>query len=243
MNSIIAFLKEQKINILYYIIGFLVLGFAVNIMKASTMGNGAWDTVTINARDYLNQIIGIPWVTMGMVSFTVSFIIMSIIISYRRKIRYLFMLLPMVLVALSIDFWNFVVFYDREASMLVYQIIFFVIGMFLLPLGLTLIVKSYFPAFVFDELMLMFVKITKAKKITYVRLTIEIIGITVGGIFGYLTYYHVDGSFGAVDIGSFILAIVLSPIMTFYFHILKIKKEKPDNIETNNKISKEKTNV
>ncbi|MFW5794537.1 MAG: hypothetical protein ACOCV1_03530 [Bacillota bacterium] len=231
MNSIITFLKKYKINIMYYLIGFLVLGFAVNIMKASTMGNGAWDTVTINVRDYLNRIVGIPWITMGMVSFTVSFIIMVIIISYRRKIRYLFMLLPMLLVALSIDFWNFVLFYDREAYRLLFQLIFYIVGMLLLPLGLTLIVKSYFPAFVFDELMLMFVKIFKAKKITYIRLSIEIIGITIGGIFGYLTYYHIDGSFGAVDIGSFIFAIILSPIMAFYFKILNIKKETPETIE------------
>ena len=231
MNSITTFIKKYKINIMYYLIGFLVLGFAVNIMKASTMGNGAWDTVTINARDYLNRIVGIPWVTMGMVSFTVSFSIMVIIISYRRKIRYLFMLLPMVLVALSIDFWNFVLFYDREANRLLFQLIFYMVGILLLPLGLTLIVKSYFPAFVFDELMLMFVKIFKAKKITYIRLSIEIIGITIGGIFGYLTYYHIDGSFGAVDIGSFIFAIILSPIMTFYFNILNIIKETPETIE------------
>ncbi|MCF7923707.1 MAG: hypothetical protein K9L64_01220 [Candidatus Izimaplasma sp.] len=225
MSNIFAFLKSNKFNILYYISGFLVLGFAVNIMKASTLGNGAWDTVTINVRDYMNNIVGIPWITMGMVSFTVSLIIMLIILSYRKNLRYLLMLLPMVLVAISIDFWNFVLFYDREAINLSIQITFFIVGMFLLPLGLTLIVKSYFPAFVFDELMLMLVKIFKAKRITYARLSIEIIGISIGGLFGYLTYYHIDGSFGAVNIGSFIFALVLSPIMTFYFYVLKIKKE------------------
>ncbi|MDA3931975.1 MAG: hypothetical protein PF513_04485 [Tenericutes bacterium] len=219
------YLTNKRSNIAFYISGILILGFAVNLMKASTLGNGAWDTVTINIRDFFNMELGVEWVTMGMVSFTVSFIIMVIIISYRKKIRYLFMLLPVFLVAFSIDFWNFVLFLDREASQLPYQIIFYVAGIFILPLGLTLVVKSKFPAFVFDELMLMFVKITKAKKITYVRLGIELLGISIGAIFGYLTYYHIDQSFGAVDIGSFIFTIVLSPIMAFYYKILSINSE------------------
>ncbi|QWC00576.1 hypothetical protein KHQ88_03115 [Mycoplasmatota bacterium] len=219
------FLKDKKSSIIFYLSGFFVLGFAINLMKASTLGNGAWDTVTINVRDFLNMNVGLEWVTMGMVSFLVSIIIMTIVISYRKNLKYLFMLLPIFLVAIIIDFWNFVLFYDREASQLVYQIIFYIIGVFLLPLGLTLIVKSKFPAFVFDELMLMFVKITKAKKITYVRLTIELIGIGIGGLFGFLTYYHIDQSFGAVDIGSFILTIALSPIMAFYFKILSIDSD------------------
>ena len=219
------FFIDKRSGLLFYLSGFLVLGFAINLMKASTIGNGAWDTVTINVRDFFNMNLGVEWVTMGMVSFTVSLIIMTIVMVYRRKVKYLFMLLPIFLVALSIDFWNFSLFQEREANQLFFKLLFYVIGVFLLPLGLTLIVKSRFAAFVFDELMLMFVKITKAKKITRVRLTIELIGISIGALFGYLTYYHIDQSFGAVDIGSFILAIVLSPIMAFYFRILSIKSE------------------
>jgi uncharacterized membrane protein YczE len=210
---------------MFYFGGFLTLGFAVNIMKASTLGNGAWDTVTINIRYFFNNIIGYEWVTMGMISFLVSFIIMAIVISYRKKTIYLLMLLPIFLVALSIDFWNIIIFHDRYAEQLVFQIFFYLIGTAILPLGLALIVRSGFPAFVFDELMLMFVKITKAKKITYVRLTIEIIGIAIGSLFGFLTFYHVDQTFGAVNIGSFILTFTISPIMAFYYKTLKIPSE------------------
>jgi uncharacterized membrane protein YczE len=104
-------------------------------------------------------------------------------------------------------------------------LIFYIIGIFTLPLGLSLVVKSSFPAFVFDEWMLMMVKVFKAKRITYVRLSIEILGILIGGVFGYLVYYHIDGSFGAVNIGSFIISVTLSPLMALYFRFLKIKTE------------------
>lgn len=225
MQQVIQFIKDRRYNILFYFSGFLTLGFAVNIMKASTLGNGAWDTVTINIRYFFNNILNVEWVTMGMVSFTVSIIIMAIVISYRKKWVYLLMLLPIFLVALSIDFWNLILFKDQYANQFIYQLVFYLIGTAILPLGLALIVRSGFPAFVFDELMLMFVKITKARKITYVRLTIEIIGIAIGSLFGFLTFYHVDGTFGAVNIGSFILTFTISPIMAFYYKILKIPSE------------------
>jgi len=216
------FLTNKKSSIAFYISGFLVLGFAVNTMNASNLGNGAWDTVFINVSKFFNMNLGIEWVTMGMVSFVVAFIIMAIILSYRKNLKYLFMIFPIFLVALSLDFWNFTLFHDRQADQLIFQIILYIVGILLLPLGLTMIVKSKFPAYVFDELMLMFVKITKARKITYVRLTIEILGISIGAIFGYLTYYHIDQSFGAVNIGSFIITILLSPIMAFYFKLFSI---------------------
>ncbi|MBN2540516.1 MAG: hypothetical protein JXB08_03220 [Bacilli bacterium] len=217
-------LTKNKTHILFYLLGFIVIGLGVNVMKASTLGNGAWDTVTINVRDFLWRNLNQTWVTLGMISFTVSIIIMAIVLIYRKNVKFLFMLIPIALVALSIDFWNLVVFQEREAMTLGYQILFYIVGILLLPLGLTLVVKSGFPAFVFDELMLMFVKIFKAKRITYVRLGIELLGITIGAIFGYLAYYALNGSFGAVDVGSFIFTLTLSPTMTVYFLLLKVER-------------------
>lgn len=223
-SSIGVFMKNNKINFLFYLMGFIILGLSVNLLKASGLGTGAWDTVTINWRDYLSINFNNSWVTIGMLSFLVSFILMVIVIAYRRKPRYLLMLIPIFLVAVSIDFWNLIVFKDQQAIEMVSRIILFISGAILLPLGLSLVVKSTFPAFVFDELMLMFVDVFHAKKITWVRLGIEFTGIFIGSIFGYLTFYHLDGSLGAVNIGSFLLAFTLAPIMTFYYRIFKVKK-------------------
>lgn len=223
MKKTVRMLQAKRQQIAYYISGFFVLGFGVNVMKASDLGAGAWDTVTINVRAYVNLIIGWQWVTLGMVSFLVSLIIMSIVLGYRKQIRYVFMLVPIFLVALAIDFWNIVVFQDRILDQMVWQVLFYGSGIFILPLGLTLIIKSSFPAFVFDELMMMLVHITKAKTITPVRLGIELLGISIGAVFGYLTFYSVDGSLGAVNIGSFVFTIVFSPIMAMWFRVWKVK--------------------
>jgi uncharacterized membrane protein YczE len=225
MKKLRTWIVIKKINVITYLMGFVVLGFSVNLLKASTLGAGAWDTVYINAYTLFNQVKGISWLTMGMLSFVMALTIMVIVLIYRKKLIYLMMLIPVFGVAIFIDFWNLLVFHDRVAQALGFQILFFAIGVLILPLGLTLFVKSKFTAYVFDELMLMFVKITKAKKITYVRLVIEFIGITIGLILGYYSNYIFDQTFGAVNVGSLILTFTISPIMAFYYKILHISTE------------------
>jgi uncharacterized membrane protein YczE len=222
MSSLIQFIRINKNSIAWYVSGFFILGLGVNIMKASTLGNGAWDTVTINLRAFLNRNVNLEWVTLGMVSFLVSMTLFMIVLVYRKEVRYFFMLIPIFLVALFIDFWNILIFQDRLLETLPWQLLFYIVGAFTLPLGLTMIIKSGFPAFVFDELMRMFVKVFKVSKITYVRLGIEFTGIAIGTIFGYLAFYGVDGTFGAVNIGSFVFTIAFSHIMTLWFFLLKV---------------------
>lgn len=226
MQKVIDLIKNYKKNIGLYLLGFFVLGLSVNIMKASNLGTGAWDTVYINLYTLLNKVMNNTWITMGMLSFAMSFTIMLIVLGYRRKWSYLFMIIPVIGVALSIDFWNILVFKDQIANQLIYQILFFVLGIAVLPLGLALIVKSKFTAYVFDELMLMFVKITKAKSITYVRLVIEFVGISIGLIIGYYANFVYDGTFGAVNLGSLLLTFTISPVMTLYYKLFKIDHNK-----------------
>jgi len=236
MNAIKTFILREKHRIIPYILGFFTVGFGVNLMKASDLGVGAWDTVTFNLRDFIINVLGIEWVTPGMISLLISTIIMLIVISYRKNGRYLFMLIPMLLVFVFIDFWFFVIFENgisgldfwvkeaMDTTTYFWQYIFFVCGSLILPLGLVLIIKSAFPAFVFDEWMLMMMDIYHAKKIIYVRVTIELTGITIGALFGYLTYYQTAGDLGSVNWGSMVFTILFTPIMAMWFHFLKVRK-------------------
>ncbi len=212
-------------NFKYYLLGILLIGLGANLMKVSNLGNGAWDTVNINLRSYLQNILGWQWVSLGMIAFTISTIIMMIVLSYRKNLRFLLMIFPIILASASLDFWNIVIFKDRVALEMVTRIIFFSCGTLVLPLGLIFVIKSSFPALVFDELMLMLVKVFKAKKITYVRLSIEFTGIFIGSVFGYLTFFQSEHSLGVVNIGSFIFTLLLAPIMTFYFKMFKVVRD------------------
>lgn len=204
---------ERKIEftpkkITFYILGFLIVGLGVNIMSRSDLGLGAWDTVTFNLNLFLNESI-----TKGMTSWIISLVIMTFVIVYTRKWVLLFMLVPILLVGLSIDFWDLLVFgIDYMPESVYIRVAFFVIGVFILPLGLASIVTSHFPAFVFDELTLVVMDMFNIKTITVARLGIEIVGILLGIMFGFLA----GVGFGYVSVGSVIFAFALPPIFDFY---------------------------
>jgi uncharacterized membrane protein YczE len=206
-NRIIRFSVR---NIISYFVGFFILGFGVVILLRSQLGAGAWDTVTYNLRAFIA--LTFPGVTLGMVSFLVSGVIFSVILVYRKRIKYLFMLLPIGLVGLSIDFWDILIFDTYYPNDVALKALFYLIGTITLPLGLSLIVLSDFPAFVFDELTILLMKVFKTNKLGTVRLGIELGGIAIGILFGVLAGIGL----GAVNFGSIVLAIILGPIMAFY---------------------------
>jgi uncharacterized membrane protein YczE len=216
-------MKLSPINIISYFLGFFILGFAVISILRSNLGAGAWDTTNANLNAFMNvhfTVIDIGFrtvpITLGVTSMMISLTIMTIVLLYRKDVRLLLMFLPIGLVALTIDFWDIVVYQEYQAVGLMRPIL-YVVGGLLLPFGLSLIVLSNFPAFVFDELMLMLMDVFNTKKIGGIRLGIEILGIGLGILFGVLAGIGL----GAVNIGSIILAIVLGPIMSFYIKTLQ----------------------
>jgi uncharacterized membrane protein YczE len=97
-------------------------------------------------------------------------------------------------------------------SEIVVRIIFFIIGVIILPLGLSLILASKFPAFVFDEWTIVIMKIFKTKSITKARLGIEFGGIALGTLLGFLAGVR----FGYVSYGSLLITFLLPPMIDFY---------------------------
>ena len=217
---------ERKIEftpkkIAFYIVGFLLVGLGVNIMARSDLGLGAWDTVTFNLNLFLDEAI-----TKGMTSWIISLVIMTFVIVYNKRPVLLFMIVPILLVGLSIDFWDLLVFgKDWMPESMVVRVLFFIIGVLILPLGLASIVTSHFPAFVFDEWTLVVMDIFKTKSIAKARLGIEVLGISLGILFGFLA----GVGFGYVSIGSVIFALILPPIFGFYVRTLgRLNHEKEE---------------
>ena len=90
MNTVISLIKRHYRSVLWYVLGFFVLGFGVNVMKASTLGAGAWDTVTINGRAFFRNVVLWDWVTLGMMSMVVSLSLFVLVTVYRKRLRYVF---------------------------------------------------------------------------------------------------------------------------------------------------------
>ncbi len=206
MNRKIAFNKK---NNFYYLFGFFILGLGVNSMIVSSFGAGPWDTVTYNLSELVN-------LSLGTTSVAIAVILMTIVLGYTRKWELLFMALPIILVGISLDFWDIIVFGDYLPLTILSRTIFYLLGVITIPLGLAFIISSKYPAFVFDELMIMLMDILKTDKVAPIRIGIEILGITLGIIFGFLAGI----GFGAVGIGSVVMALVLGPILSFFLKML-----------------------
>ena len=87
-------------NIVFYLSGFFFVGFFISLLLRAKLGAGAWDTVNYNFQALF------PTLTLGMCSFIFSGMIWVIVLIYRRELKYLTMLLPMIFVSLSIDLWD-----------------------------------------------------------------------------------------------------------------------------------------
>ncbi len=210
---------ERKIkfnlkNISFYFLGFFILSLGVNLMLRSNLGAGPWDTVTANLHVLLSK--QFSFITLGTVSFVISFTIMSVVLLYTRKWVLIGMIIPMFFVAFTIDLWDIVLLGDFEPQAIAFKITISIIGAVLIPLGLSFVIASNFPAFVFDEFTFMMMDITNIKSVTIIRLGIEALGVSLGILFGFLAGIQ----FGDVGIASIIVVIMLPPLLEFFLQKL-----------------------
>ncbi len=203
-------------NISFYLAGFIVLGFGVISLIRSDLGAGAWDTVTANLSALLGDAL-----SLGTVSLMISTTIMIVVILYSKKWVLIGMLVPMGLVALSIDFWDIVVFGTYTPTIFLHKVLLYGLGALAIPLGLAFVISSKFPAFVFDELTIMVMGIFKTKNVAWVRLGIELLGILFGILFGVLAGIGL----GAVNVGSVVLSFILPPLLAFYIKKIGVYNE------------------
>lgn len=209
-------------NIVFYLSGFFFIGLFANLLFRAELGAGAWDTVNYNFRAVF------PSLTLGMCSFTFASIIYVIILLYRRQSKYLTMIIPIILVALSVDLWDIVILGDLMPNGLFEQFVWAIFSAILLPFALALIVSSDFPAFVFDELMLMLKEVFKTKGVAGPRIGIEIFAIVLAIIFWFIAGVEMnpedisgaDIGLGAVSYGTFVLAFSIGPFIQFYLKLL-----------------------
>ena len=197
-------------RIVQYSVGVLITALGVITIIRSDLGAGAWDTVTYNLSALLNS-------TLGTASFITQSTIVLIIMAIRRKWSYLLIFIPIFGISLAIDFWDLVVFRDYYPTQLLVRFLFYSAGLFILTLGLSLMILTHFKAAVFDELMLLVMKIFNTDNVFFTRLGVELSAIVIGSVIGFIAGI----GFGAVNVGSFILAVILPPVLALQLSWLK----------------------
>lgn len=190
-------------RVIQYVLGAFMVSFGVVTLLRTNIGAGAWDTVNAN----LSALTGI---TLGTASFLVQGLLVVMITAYRKEAKYLLITVSILLIALGIDFWDILVYGDFYYEGLPLRFLVFFSGVFILTAGLSLIILTHFPAAIFDEFMMMVMHIFKTEQIFFPRLFVEMLAIVLASGFGFLAGI----GFGAVNIGSVILAVLLPFILS-----------------------------
>ncbi len=203
-------------NIAYYFIGFAITTLGINMIIRSDLGAGPWDAVSYNLHELLD-------ITLGMASVIVSIGVMTVIMALRRKIKYFIALVPAFSIALTLDFWDILIFGSYYPNDWLIQGVFYIIGIYFITFGLALIVTTGYPAMIFEELTLILMKFFKIKRFAIMRLLIELFAITLAFIFGVLAGI----GFGVVNIGSLVIAFSIAPILDLQIRFISRLRNQP----------------
>lgn len=232
-------MNERKIkltpkNIVLYVLGFLIIGLGVIIMERSNLGVGAWDATNFNLNIMLNKLLSLNFtISKGTTSLILSFILFIVVAIYKLRkginlkviISIILLLIPMFTIAFVIDFWDLLVFSNFYPNLIYIRTILFLVGLFLIPFGLVLIISSNFPATVYDEFTIMLTEVLKVKNFGKVRLGFEIAGVVLATIFTLIA----QEGLGYVSVGTVIMAVTIGPLMNVYLKIFGMTKEPSNN--------------
>ena len=204
-------------NSIIYFLGIFTVALGVVLIFRSELGAGPWDTVTYS----INQITGI---SLGRSSIILTSFLTLFVLLYRRDLKFFAMAIPIFSIGMAIDFWDIIVFADFSVDELIFQAPLFIGGFFILTFGLALVIITKYPAFVFDELMLMLMEITGINDMRIVRIAVELFAIFSALILGYFGGFGL----GAINIGTIIMALTVGIILKYFLNVLMANEDKID---------------
>jgi uncharacterized membrane protein YczE len=217
-------MKKHFIYIPLYLLGFLITGLGVVMLIRSNFGAGPWDTTVYNLSALIN-------ISLGQASALINGSIVVFVTLVNKKTRYIFVVIPIAGIALSLDFWDLLVLPDFNPVTILGRSLTFLSGVFIITFGLGLVYITRYPAMVFEEFTFALMKLFKTTNFFITRIFIETLAIVLAIIFGFLAGI----GFGQVNIGSIVLALTIGPIIALQikwlsrvralFETAKVKEE------------------
>ncbi|ARJ39454.1 hypothetical protein SporoP8_11560 [Sporosarcina ureae] len=177
---------------IFFIGGMMIMSLGISLMiKGQRLGIAPWDVLHLG----LYQNFGL---TIGSWSIISGFVIISVTSIILRQWPRVGTWLNMLIIGLFIDFFNWLL---PDVTSLTAQIIFFIIGVFVLSYGVGIYVSPNLGAGPRDSLMLLFVE-KFGWSLRLVRTTIEAIATLIGFLLG-----------GPVGIGTLVVVLFTGQII------------------------------
>ncbi len=197
-------------NILIYISGSIIISFAVVMMKKSNLGLSSWDSLHFS----LHALTGISFGTAVILVATVFLIFVTVM---NKHIKYILMFIPIIFVGYVIDIFDLYVFINFMPHDIIIRILTYLVGLILLPFGGSLLIISTFPAGVFDEAMLTFMRLFKTDKLVLVRSSMEVSAVISAIIIGSIA----GVGFGMVNVGTLIFSLSIGVLVKIYLKLFE----------------------
>jgi len=192
-------------NLFIYFIGSIIIAFAVIMMKRSDVGLSSWDTLHFS----INALTGMSFGTAVIVVATIFLIFVTVA---NKDSKYILMFVPIVFVGYVVDLFDLYIFVSFIPNHIITRILTYILGLVLLPFGGSLLIISTFPAGVFDEAMLTFMRLFKTNKIVKVRVIMEISAVALAVALGFIAGIQ----FGMVNIGTLIFSVTVGMFVKTY---------------------------
>ena len=208
-------MKQHKIvfsfkNIIIYLLGSIIISFAVVMMLKSLMGVSSWDTLHYS----LHKLTGI---TVGTATIYVALSFTVFVTIANKDPKYIGMVIPIVLVGYLIDLFNLVILVNYLPVSFGARILTYFVGLCFIPLGGSLLIISSFPAGVFDEFMITIMRIFKTNNLIMVRVIIEIAAVLVALVLGFIAGIQ----FGMINIGTLVFSLTVGMFIKQYLKIFE----------------------
>lgn len=175
-----------------FMVGLIIMSFGIVLLIVSDIGAAPWDVLHVG----LNIRFGL---TVGMWSIIVGIIILTISALLSKKVPQYGAFLNMTLVGVFIDLFMKLPFIQTP-SHIISQYIMGIIGIIVIGIGMGIYISAQLGAGPRDSLMIALTSIT-GWKIQYVRLTMEIVVVIVGGLLG-----------GPIHLGTILFGVLIGPI-------------------------------
>ncbi len=195
-------------NISFYLLGMIIISFGVVMMLRSLLGVSSWDTLHYS----LHKLTGI---TVGDATIYVALTFTVFVTVGNKDLKYIGMAIPIFVVGNLIDLFNLNLLLNYLPKNIFLRILTYIIGLFTLPLGGSLLIISSYPAGVFDEFMLTLMRVFKTEKLILIRIIMELSAVTLAIVLGFMAGIQ----FGMFNIGTLIFSVSVGMLIKFYLKL------------------------
>jgi hypothetical protein len=188
---------------LRYLLGLALLSLGVILAFKADLGVLSADNLTY----IIARLMG---TTLGTASFLICTAIILFLLLVYRKWKFLFLFVQVGLFSPLMDFWDLVVFRSFVPEGWIQYATFFA-ALWIIPLGNAVLIRTSYPAGIYDELMFFTARLTRLR-LPVARLLNEILLIGVALTLSFST----GNGWGSVRWGTFVLAGTIGILIKWY---------------------------